>query len=305
MIIGLIAGSSGDALTDQLQKSGFEVALVAGKQNEPGYEHANHTLVEDMSNKEEIERFFSNKNVRSIVIGTGHKKVIELAEYLESKGFVTSINPERSQFAKDKIDFKENLIKSGFTTPNFYVIEEKAELKEVLGNLTLPCVVKSAIDLIQPRKANDTIELEDAVGNVLATGSKVLIEEFVSGTDYTVPVKNDGNKVEALEALNYNKANEYKLIGFEKRSNPKMDRNTEEKLKDIAVEIVKKFNFTGLVRVDCIVENGEVLVLELNSVIVTGYKSTLMPFYKEAGIDIAKEMIDVSLKILRGKEELL
>ena len=39
-MIGLIAGKSGDSLTDELHDLGYQVALVVGKEQEPGTEKA-------------------------------------------------------------------------------------------------------------------------------------------------------------------------------------------------------------------------------------------------------------------------
>ena len=48
-IIGLIGGASGRELTKQIQKFGFEVALISGKENEPGSEIAQYVLADRKS----------------------------------------------------------------------------------------------------------------------------------------------------------------------------------------------------------------------------------------------------------------
>jgi len=98
----------------------------------------------------------------------------------------------------------------------------------------------------------------------------------------------------------YCKAKEYKLKGFEGAYSKKMSEDKESEICKIAVQIVEQLGFTGLLRIDFIVDecSEKVYVLELNTVIVTGYKGSAYPFFKKQGIDIAEVMISNSLKLL-------
>ena len=66
----------------------------------------------------------------------------------------------------------------------------------------------------------------------------------------------------------------------------------------IASDIVRKIGFSGLVRIDFIISE-KIYVLELNSVIVTGYHGSAYPFFEKQGINIATKAINASLKILK------
>lgn len=299
--IGLIAGSSGDSLTDALHNKGYKVALVAGKEEEPGVDKADKKVIIDLSNFVEIEKFFRDNKVQFIILGTGHSKAFRLASYLEKLGFYTSVDIQKSEVAKDKIRFKKELDKIKVLTPQYMSFNSDYNLEDIVNNVGIPCVVKSPVDLIQPQKVNSKIELEEAIKELLGLKGEVLIERFISGVDCTVPVLSDGESVKSLGVTYYNKAIEYQLKGFEKIYHPKLSEELEKEIEQLSVNIIKELRFKGLVRLDYIIENQKIYVLELNSVIMTGYNCTSYPFFKEKGIDIAQEMIDNAMKIYQKR----
>ena len=128
-MLGLIAGSSGDALTDELHKRGYSVAIVCGKENEPGIDKAEVSLIADLSKYEEIYEFFSLHSIRKVIIGTGHELVFVLAEYLISKGMLVNVDLEKSKMAKDKWLFKKALVSIGVNTPWAFLINDINEFK--------------------------------------------------------------------------------------------------------------------------------------------------------------------------------
>jgi len=305
--IGLIAGHSGDSLTDILKRKGYGVAIVGGAKNEPGMDKADFILVEDLSRPREIISFFKEHEVNKVIIGTGHYKAIVLSNALERSGFKTNINYSNSILAKDKLKFKEELLRINIATPKYLSIDvnENISIDEITGKIAVPCVVKSTIDAVQPVKVNSAIELKEAIENVKATNTVVMIEEYIKGNDCTVAVESDGKNVRSLGVTYYSKAKEYKLKGFDEAYSRKMSEDKEAELNKVAIQIVKQLGFTGLLRIDFIIaENSEeIYVLELNTVIVTGYKGSAYPFFKEQGIDIAEVMISNSLKLLGLEKE--
>lgn len=299
--IGLVGGSSGDSLTDELHSKGYSVALVGGKTNDPGMNSADFVLVEDLSQHKLIINYFLEHKVKFIVIGTGHSKAIELARELEQEGFITSIDYSKSMLAKDKVEFKNLLMQLGIKTPKYISFDRNYGINEIVTEVGVPCVVKSATDAVQPQKSNGIEELKDAINVVIKTGTEVLVEQYVEGNDCTVAVVSDGKFSRSLGVTYYSKAKEYKLKGFENAYSVKLSKVEEDKLCDIAKKIVDGLDFIGVVRIDFIVDK-EIYVLELNSIIVTGYNGSAYPFFKEQGIDIAKVQIENALKIYNNKK---
>jgi len=301
--IGLIGGHSGDSLTDELHKRGYIVALVAGKDNEPGMDSAEYVLTEDLSNHKLIIKYFVECNVKNVVIGTGHSKAIELAKVLETEGFKTNIDYNKSILAKDKVKFKNLLIKIGIKTPEFISFRDAYSIDEIINRIGLPCVVKSATDAVQPQKVNAKEDLQYAICNIKNTDTEVLIERYINGNDCTVAIINDGKYCESLGVTYYSKAKEYKLKGFDNAHSTQLSERKEQEICAIAKKIVDTLGFIGLLRIDFIIDE-DVFVLELNSVIVTGYNGSAYPFFKIQGIDIAKKMIDTAIRIFENKDDL-
>lgn len=306
--IGLIAGHSGDSLTDKLLMRGYSVAMVGGREDEPGMNKANYVLVEDLGNHRNIVKFFNKNNVQKVIIGTGHSKAILLANNLENEGIITNVNYSNSLLAKDKIKFKDELIKGNFQTPKYMSIytNGKFSTDEIVDEIGIPCVVKSATDAVQPEKVNSAIELIKAIENVKVTDTVVMIEEYIKGNDCTVAVVSDAKNIDSLGVTYYSKAKEYKLKGFDEAYSRQVSLQTESELSDIAVKIVKDLGFVGVLRVDFIIDenSGIVYILELNTVIVTGYNGSAYPFFESQNIDIAEIMIINSLKLI-GEENVV
>lgn len=300
--IGLIAGHSGDSLTDKLKNRGYTVALVGGRENEPGMNKADFILIEDLSNHQKIARFFIEHDASKVIVGTGHSKAINLVEYLHKAGLITNIDRIKSLLAKDKIKFKNELISIKVKTPKFLRVDfdEYIPVEVISDKIRIPCVIKSNTDAAQPQKVNTTFELQVAIESVKETNTTVLVEEYIKGNDCTVAVVSDGDSVRGLGVTYYSKAKEYRLKGFSEAYSKKISEQKEEELNSIAVQIVDKLGFKGVSRVDFIIDDktGQSYVLELNTVIVTGYNGSAYPFFKEQGIDIAEIMINNSLKLI-------
>lgn len=296
--IGLIAGKSGDSLTDELHKRGYKVAIVCGRLEEAGYDSADERILLDLLEFEKIIRFFQKKNVKKIIIGTGHYLVFNLVEKLEQAGFKTNIDIRKSLLAKDKVRFKKKLEEIGVDTPAYASFLTREEFYKDGIVFPLPCVVKSNTDTVQSKKINDIENLAEAAEDVFSTNAVLLLEQYIQGNDCTVAVVNDGITVKSLGVLYYSKAKEYGLKGFDLAKSEIMSEEKEKEVCKIASDIVRKIGFSGLVRIDFIISE-KIYVLELNSVIVTGYHGSAYPFFEKQGINIATEAINASLKILK------
>ena len=299
-MIGLIAGKSGDSLTDELHNVGHQVAIVCGYDNEPGSDLADEVCISDLRNVNEIISFFKEHDVKKVIIGTGHRFAFDLVEELEHNDIHTNIEIEKSKLAKNKWLFKKELDKISILTPQAELFE-KGEVDSRINNLALyPCVAKSTNDSFQPEKVNSKEELIELIERERHTfqNSDLMLEQYINGYDCTVAVSSDGSIVKDYGITYYSKAKEYGLKGFEEADTCKFDKATEYEICKIAREVVEKCGFKGLVRLDFIIKEKDIYVLELNTVMVTGYHGSAYPFFKANGINIAKEAVNVTLKIL-------
>ncbi|MEJ6467830.1 ATP-grasp domain-containing protein [Fusobacterium ulcerans] len=305
--IGLIAGKSGDSLTEEIQKKGYKVALVVGKEKEPGYDIADKVLVTDLSNQEEIYKFFSTLQVKYLIVGTGHIVVLRTIKYLEKKGIKLSIDLEKTFLCKDKYLFKKEIEKTEYLTPKYILFKKESNqeenIKEILTKFEFPIVLKSPIDKREPIAVNNISELKEYYENIKKLDSDILIEEYISGSDVTVPVVSNKVDINALGILYWSKGKVEFLKGFENSKSYKLN-NEEEVLKKISC-LIKDLGIIGLSRADIVVkDNGEIYILEVNSIIVCGNTGSIYnQLWQEQGFNFAKITVENALKVFEIGEE--
>jgi D-alanine-D-alanine ligase len=173
-------------------------------------------------------------------------------------------------------------------------------LKTVSENLSYPVVVKSHIDTTQPEKVFNANDLTLLVDKILSDGAKALVEQFIDGNDCTVAVKNVDGETTDFGVTYYSKAKEYNLKGFSGADSVKMSSLEENEICKLSQKLILDFNIPSLVRVDFIVKDGHAYILEVNSVIVTGFNGSAYPFFMDKGVDIAEVMVDTALSIIYG-----
>ncbi len=303
--IGIIAGISGEAIVTEVKKLGYKTLIISGREKDSGMNISDKNLVIDLKLKEEIYQELRKNNVEKIILGTGHILAFQLASFLLDKGMKVSINPESSLIAKDKFLYKKILSSKGILTPKFLLINQGKEydLEKIIEEIGLPCVIKSTIDTIYPKKANTKEEIIKYTKDVERTNSPVLIEEFIEGIDITIPVYSNYNEVKAVKISYYSKAKECNLIGFNFSENTiKLPNDIENRILKFSEEVIRKTNIIGMARLDIIVDkNMDCYVLECNSVMVTGVHPNQMEYGKEflqkENINFAELTVKNALKI--------
>lgn len=309
IVIGLIGGTSGKELAKEIQKKGFSVALVAGKNGERGTDIADYVLTTDLRNVGTICSYFRDHEVKYFILGTGHRFAFSLVEALEKEGLTSNVNIKASLIAKVKNDYKDFVKEKGFLSPKYFTVQKKEELfdlkqcEELLG---FPCVVKASIDTMCPQKVNTEDELLSAIEEVLDSGSPVVIEQFIRGIDITVPVSVSNGKAKAYAVCYYSKAEECNLKGFthDEYMKQRLSAEDEAKVLDYCERLALASSFEGLPRFDAMVlPGGDTYVLEVNSVGLTGFldyeesynNSVLRPLMKN-GINLAEVTVTMALE---------
>lgn len=303
-IIGLIAGRSGNTLTKELKRRGYKVALVIGKENEPGSKEANFVFVSDLRRHEDIYNFFKEKNINHLVVGTGHYLALELFEYLEKKGIKLSINLSTTILCKNKYKLKKKIETMGYKTPKYLLIDKNKELFEVSNiieeNFNYPVVIKSPNDKLLPIAAQNKDEVKYYCKLLKEKNSDILLEEYVIGSDVTTPVLNDGKITKALGIMYWSKGKVENLKGFEKSYSDKIP-NEEEVLKQLS-NLIKELNVMGLSRVDYIYKDSKIYILEINSIIVTSDSGSVYnETWKKDGYNFPALLVENALNIFNLK----
>lgn len=149
-------------------------------------------------------------------------------------------------------------------------------VKKILEELRLPLFVKpnnggSSIGMSKVKKEE---ELPEAIAKAFHEDNQVLVEEMISGREFTVGVFKSKGKVIVLpvtEVISHRDFFDYqaKYEGASTEKTPAdIDDSTAEKIKSTAAKVYEIFNCRGVVRIDFILNNqdGEPYMLELNSI---------------------------------------
>lgn len=301
-LIGVIGGKSGDSITDELHKKNKKVLLISGKADEPGTDNADIVVIKNLTHKEEIYQSIIENKVKKVIIGTGHILAIELAQYLKDRNISISINIELSKLCKDKYLFKRYIENKGFKTPKYKYLEYKEtnmnELQLICKDIELPCVLKSTIDLTQPQLIHNSEDLKNEITGIFNLKSDVLIEEYIDGSDCTVAVYSDGIKIKDLGIIYWSKAKDCKLKGFRNAHSVKLSDDIEEEVISISHKLAEAINMLGVCRIDFIIQNSKIYILEVNSISVCGYTGFLYHLFKERNINIADISVETALSIM-------
>lgn len=296
MKVALVAGRSGEALYNELLKREIEVHLLAGNNKDSGVDIAQYKFVCDFNEKEEIEKYLKNNNIKKIIVGTGHIKALELLEYLENKEYKISLDLQKLYLCKNKYNLKNELLKLGYNTPSYSLI--KNDNKEII----FPCVLKSIVDRFTPNIVKDQKDLFKKM-NKFQNIEEMMLEEYIEGNEISIPVTNDMENTKVLGIMNYSKGKDEKLEGFENLIVENLSKEEEEKVENIALNLIKSLKIYGLSRIDGIIKNKKFYILEINGVIVTGETNDdYTKIWKEKKMEFPKNLIDCALKVLSKKD---
>ena len=306
--IAIIGGSSGDALVESCKKFGQYSIIICGREKDRGYGMGDENYLIDLNEKDKIVNLIREK-ADCLLLGTGHILAHNIAKVLYDSGFVVSINPHKADYGKNKILAYEFIRKIGYKTPEFYVIESEKHLKEIgIDNIKIPCVVKSENDAVRTAKANNKTQLLDLLKENFDTSNKVIVEEFIDGIEYTIPVVSDGeNYIGLTQALNMSDINRIAVahLRFFDNLDAKYDRyellddELKKEITDITVDITRQIGLVGVPRYDLMVDmDKNIYILEINEVAVSRLGPDHYP-WEEVNMNLADEMVKNTLKIFQ------
>ena len=149
---------------------------------------------------------------------------------------------------------------------------------DILSKLKLPVFVKpnNGGSSIGMSKVNEASELEPAFEKAFKEDDQVLVEEFISGREFTIGVfKSKEGKIIPLpmtEVITKKDFFDYEAkytAGFTEEITPaRVEESIAEKVRQTATRVYQIFNCRGIVRIDFIYneEAGEPYMLEINTV---------------------------------------
>lgn len=153
---------------------------------------------------------------------------------------------------------------------------EAIDINNISSQLQLPVFVKpnNGGSSIGMSKVAETGGLSAALDKAFAEDDQVLVEEFISGREFTIGVCRIGGKIETLpmtEVISQNDFFDYeaKYQGKSQEVTPaQVEESIADKVRQAASKIYSLFNCSGVVRIDFIYneEKGVPYMLEINTV---------------------------------------
>jgi D-alanine-D-alanine ligase len=197
----------------------------------------------------------------------------ELQEKLEQVGikFVGS-SSNISSLTIDKNKTNRVLEENGITIPKSKIITKDNHI----SNFTYPVILKpvdegSSVDLF---KFENEIEFNNKIDSVFKNHEEMLVQEFVKGREFTCGViEKDSEDVPLIatevvltkgELFDYEA--KYTTGGCKEITPAEVDSVTMKRLQDVAVTCHKILGCKSISRTDMILKDGDIYVLEINTV---------------------------------------
>jgi D-alanine-D-alanine ligase len=151
------------------------------------------------------------------------------------------------------------------------------DLGQIKNTLKVPYFVKpnNGGSSIGMSKVNHPSDLQAAIDRAFKEDSQILIEEFISGREFTIGVVKLDGEIVVLPATEVETAKEF--FDFEAKYTPgvatettpaKIRTETRERVEQIAKEVYLKLNCRGVVRIDFILneDEGDFYFIEINTI---------------------------------------
>jgi D-alanine-D-alanine ligase len=212
-----------------------------------------------------------------------------------------------SSVGMDKITTKVIWLSQGLPTPRYASVDASTDLDTVVRELGLPLIVKPPLEgsTIGITKVTRAEELKAAVELASGFDETVLVEQFVSGREFTVAVLGQGATARALPIVeivapegNYDYQNKYFTDDTQYHCPAPLDAALTEEIQRYAVQAYRALGCEGWGRVDVLVRESDnrPFLLEVNtSPGMTGH--SLVPMAARA-VGISYE--DLCVEILRS-----
>lgn len=175
--------------------------------------------------------------------------------------------------------------------------EQSPGPEAVLSSLRLPVFVKpnNGGSSIGMSKVTEESQLPAALGKAFQEDSQVLVEEMITGREFTIGVYRAGGQVTVLPITEVATQKEFfdfeaKYGGASTETTPAEITSTwKEKLEDAARRIYEVFNCRGVVRIDFIYQEAEdrPYMLEINTVPGQSEASIIPQQVRAMGLDLS------------------
>lgn len=182
---------------------GYRSIAIDSNPDAPGLKVADYSIIAELDDiKEIIDSIDCLEIVVAGVLSYCSEVGVLTASIIREHYKLEFPNPEQVFIFLDKSLQRKKLDEQGFTNPKWQVIDNVGDIEFNGKNFEFPLVVKP-LDSSGSRGvsiANSLDELEEKINKagVFSKNKKIIIEEFIDGTEFTVEVKAKKGKIDVL-----------------------------------------------------------------------------------------------------------
>jgi len=222
----------------------------------------------------------------------------KLQGYLEMLGIpYTASNVLASAATFSKHFTKQYLLSYGIKSADWILLNKRFGFKisEVESKIGFPCFVKpnNAGSSFGVSKVSSHDQLIDAVNNAMQEDDEVLVEKMISGTEITCGVLRTSRntyKFPITEIVSKKGFFDYEAkytAGMSEEIIPaRIDEKIAERCKDLSLRIYDLFNCHWFGRIDYIINNGELYLLEINTIPGMSRESIIPKMVRAANLSL-------------------
>jgi len=181
-----------------------------------------------------------------------------------------------SSVGMDKITTKKLWLMEGVPTPKYATVDADTDLDALVAELGLPLIVKPPLEgsSIGITKVTDRDQLADAIALVASMDDAVLVEQFVTGREFTVAVLGQGAAARALPIVEivapegkYDYQNKYFTDDTQYHCPAPLPDELTQEIQRHAVNAYRALGCEGWGRVDVLVRESDMrpFLLEVNT----------------------------------------
>jgi D-alanine-D-alanine ligase len=212
-----------------------------------------------------------------------------------------------SALCMDKVTFKDVMAHASIPQVAYRRAREGDDLRD-LEALGLPVFVKPARlgSSVGISKATTPEELRTALAEAWAHDPLAIVEALARGMEVECSVVGNDDPLASqpgeivVDADWYDYEAKYRPGGMELVVPARLDEETRERVRDVAVEVFRRVGCAGLARVDFFVEaDGRVLVNELNTMPGFTETSVFPKLFEESGLafpDLLSRLVELAIE---------
>lgn len=296
-----------------------KISLFSGKNIADNLDSKKY-LIKIYDLKKEFDNFFSDAEQKKfdIVFIALHGKYGEdgtiqrLLELLKIP--YTGSGVLASALGMNKVMSKKIFIQENINTPEYiffnkqeYFSSKKILFKKIKARLNFPCVVKpcGGGSSIGVNIAKNFKDLKESIKKAFKEDNELIIEKYILGKEISVPLIGN-NELQVLPIIEirskkhfFDYQAKYDSKNCEEITPAEISKNLAKKVQEIAKKVHLSLGCRGFSRVDMILNENKIYVLEINTIPGMTKNSLLPKSARAAGISFPK-LLDKIIKLALG-----